>query len=479
MIISPNKVILMKFYQDDKITIEGKNIYHKSAGGFMFYEEPNSHELFVALIRPENETRLFIPKGHLKNNETPHEAAEREICEELTLSLKPTLITELGVDHYSFTLEDVSVRHFKDVFLFVFSLETKEPLKALKSEKIAQALWVKFEEAANELAYDKENLLKARQLFYFYKPTKTLPSSEKTLSITVGIPTFNGQNTIYRTLESVVLSLHATSQSIKKEIIVCLDHCSDDTQEQINLFKERDAGNDIPIKVIENRGHNGKPTAMNTIFEQSNSDLLYFVDDDIVLDRNCVNELIRSFIREPSMKCFFSRWIRSTGKKEDLYKRLWREILGVKFDVQPFEKPSEYLLGGSILLKRADYVYFPWYIANEDQFLQYIFWPKTRKINSSFVYFNSVNSLSDYYRRFIRIMGSSIQLRNEFSKERIRYCSSELHRKIDYKKVLDLPFCQLLPFISYRLVRAIISVYVSIRLSINKKYVWRRVKQNV
>jgi len=131
-----------------------------------------------------------------------------------------------------------------------------------------------------------------------------------------------------------------------------------------------------------------------------------------------------------------------------------------------------------VLLPRENYVYLPSNIANEDQFIQYIYWPNTNKINDSFLYFNSVNSLSDYYRRFIRIIGSSLQMSKEFSKDRIQHCSKELKREVDFKKLLTLPMNQFTLYILYQIVRNITSKIVYLRLFINKNYVWRRIKQN-
>jgi ADP-ribose pyrophosphatase YjhB (NUDIX family) len=156
----------MESINDDQIIVRGKGLYHKSAGGFVFFEEQSSGRLFVALIKLENEKGLFIPKGHLKINEDPRTAALREISEELTLQKPPTFISELGIDHYSFIGSDGVTKNFKEVSLFVFSLDAKEMIEAPKSEMIKESLWVEFNEAYEKLTYDKENLIKARDLFY-------------------------------------------------------------------------------------------------------------------------------------------------------------------------------------------------------------------------------------------------------------------------------------------------------------------------
>lgn len=150
---------------DDQVVTKGSDHYHKSAGGFVFFDDKSKNKLFVALIKPVNEEGLFVPKGHLKAGEDTLTAALREICEELSLKKQPTLVGEVGVSKYLYMSDDGVTRNFKEVSLFVFGLDTKESIKGSKSEMVDQALWVEFEDACNKLAYDRENLIKARQIF--------------------------------------------------------------------------------------------------------------------------------------------------------------------------------------------------------------------------------------------------------------------------------------------------------------------------
>ncbi|MCL5782202.1 MAG: glycosyltransferase [Patescibacteria group bacterium] len=466
----------MQFNQADQIKVTAEGVYHKSAGGFVFYEEEKTHRLFVALIKPKGKDGFFIPKGHIKNGETPKDAATREIREEFVLDKTPEFISEIGVEKYSFTLDNSDTIHFKEVTIFVFRLMTKEILKVPKDENIEQSQWLEFYNALGQMPYDKENLLRARQIYYFKKPIIKHTGNNNPSSISVCIPTFNGAGTIEKTLESVLLSLETISIPLKKEIIVCLDHCTDNTAELVTSFIQKYINNGIQIKAIKNVYKRGKSAAMNTMFEYTNSDLLHFVDDDVILDSNCASRLIEALSINKT-RCVFSKWVRSKRYEKNPYKRFWSAILGIKFDAQPYRKPSEYLLGGSVLLLRENYVYLSSDIANEDQFLQYVYWPDTKKINDSFLYFNSVNSILDYYRRFIRIMGSSLQMNKEFSKDRIQFCSRELKRRVDIKKVLNFPTNQLMLFSLYKIVRSITHMIVSIRLFINKDYAWRRIKQ--
>jgi len=467
----------MKFSESDQIEFLGDKIVHQSAGGFVFYEALDSHVLYVALLQ-KSDGKFYIPKGHILKNEKPESAALREVKEELALDKDPKIVVKIGIDNYTFTLRDEKRTHHKNVHLYVFSVAQKENIKPLKSEDFINAEWLKFDEALEKIAFDKENLLKARRYFYFYKPNKTLDTLKDIQSISVGVPTHNGSKTIYQTLISIIASLGFLPSYIKKEIIICTDHCNDDTQLVVKKFISDRKQEEISFKLLNNSGVKGKSTVLNKIFQNSKSDLLCFIDDDVILKKDCILNLVNYLVNQKELRYAFAKWERKSLDSRNPWKKFWHWVLGVKFDIQPYDKPSEIMRGACVMFQKENFVYLPNNLLNEDQFLQYIYWPRTKEVENAIVYFNSVSSITDYYKRFIRIMAGSKQLEKEFTEERIKECNKNLYRKIDYKRILRLPLKQKLPFLFYRFLRFFINKIVKIRLSITKNYEWPRIKQN-
>ncbi|MEK7498196.1 MAG: NUDIX domain-containing protein, partial [Patescibacteria group bacterium] len=66
----------------DRIFVEGNVVKHESAGGFLFFNDQKDG-LMVAIIKKIDDT-FYMPKGHIKEGETPEQAATREIMEELS-----------------------------------------------------------------------------------------------------------------------------------------------------------------------------------------------------------------------------------------------------------------------------------------------------------------------------------------------------------------------------------------------------------
>jgi len=255
----------MEFSESDQIEYTKNKVVHKSAGGFVFYESPDDHILYVALLQ-KPDGKFFIPKGHLLKNETPEDAAVREVKEELMLEKNPKVVTKIGIDSYTFTLHGDDKIHYKDVHLYVFDMEQKAIIKPLEKEDFVNAEWVKFNDALEKLAFDKNNLLKARQHFYFYRPVRTFKSMEDIKSVSVGIPSYDGAKTIYQTLLSVAESLDSLPKFIFKEIIICCDHCTDNTDKIVKNFIFKEDPENIKIKLIYNDGLKGKSITLNKIF---------------------------------------------------------------------------------------------------------------------------------------------------------------------------------------------------------------------
>ena len=166
----------MKFDKNDQIEYLSNNIKHESAGGFVFFEDPMTHELFVALLR-KTDGYYVIPKGHLQKGEAPKTAAIREINEELLLKDYIEAVSFLGIDNYTFTLDDSGTIHNKNVHLYVFRVDKKANIKPLENEGFEAAEWLPFETAIEKISFDKENLLKAKQSFYRDKSVKITQDS--------------------------------------------------------------------------------------------------------------------------------------------------------------------------------------------------------------------------------------------------------------------------------------------------------------
>lgn len=147
----------------DKIEYRDGVVWHESAGGFVFSGKQDG--LYLALIR-KTDGLLYLPKGHLHLDETPEQAALREIREELALEELPECLGKIGTSRHSFTKTGDDRPQSKLVHLFVYRLPYRVELKAEPKPSVAGVEWVRYENAIMTLAREQEHLPTARKLYF-------------------------------------------------------------------------------------------------------------------------------------------------------------------------------------------------------------------------------------------------------------------------------------------------------------------------
>jgi len=112
------------------------------------------------------------------------------------------------------------------------------------------------------------------------------PSTEKKPLVSIVIPTYNRREVLLRLLKSLLIS---TYKNI--EIIVVDDASNDGTFEALQTkFK----GNKI-IKLIRNKRNLFAAGSRNEGIKYTKGKYIFFIDDDNVVDRNTISELIKVF----------------------------------------------------------------------------------------------------------------------------------------------------------------------------------------
>lgn len=150
------------FSSDDQISFHNDTVHHISAGGFLFCKKDN--QLFVALIK-DQDGKVVIPKGHLKQNEEPLAAAIREIKEELGIAEELKSVGFVEKVSYQFSMPADSRKHQKELFIYALELDSLIELHPLTIEGIAEALWLPIDQATQKLDFYQESLAKAITLF--------------------------------------------------------------------------------------------------------------------------------------------------------------------------------------------------------------------------------------------------------------------------------------------------------------------------
>ncbi|MEK7143571.1 MAG: NUDIX domain-containing protein [Patescibacteria group bacterium] len=143
--------------------------HHISSGGFIFYKDKKTGELYTLLIK-NKKNEYWIPKGHVEENEDQVAAAFREIEEEV--GLNKNQLKYIGLCHlykFSFT-DDNGNPNTKEIYMNVFEAFELYGLKMEQGETdIRGGEWFEYQKALEIIiSFSKNELIKAKAIFENY-----------------------------------------------------------------------------------------------------------------------------------------------------------------------------------------------------------------------------------------------------------------------------------------------------------------------
>lgn len=102
--------------------------------------------------------------------------------------------------------------------------------------------------------------------------------------ITAGIPTYNEEEVIGKTIKSVLAQIDK-----KDEVIVVASGCTDNTVPEIKKVMKEDKR----VRLITEEERKGKSSALNLIIKNAKSDIIVQTDGDVELAENAVRKIVK------------------------------------------------------------------------------------------------------------------------------------------------------------------------------------------
>lgn len=121
-----------------------------SAGGVVVYTGRQGWRMLIMKDKSGNWT---FPKGRIEPGETPQEAAEREIAEEVGVKKLEMVAPLTPVSYWYFREGNIK----KTVQYFVFRSKLIQKLDVQTEEGISEARWVSFDDASKMIGYPDTN----------------------------------------------------------------------------------------------------------------------------------------------------------------------------------------------------------------------------------------------------------------------------------------------------------------------------------
>lgn len=149
----------------DKDRIETNYIgHHVSAGGFIFYADKATGEIFTLLIT-NKKNELWLCKGHIEKDESHLEAAIREFDEEM--GVKKDMLQHIDfLTKLSYSFNEWGGENTKEVYVHVFESNDKYDLSGnIGVEDITKIEWYTVEDALKKITFNQEELKNALSVF--------------------------------------------------------------------------------------------------------------------------------------------------------------------------------------------------------------------------------------------------------------------------------------------------------------------------
>ena len=215
------------------------------------------------------------------------------------------------------------------------------------------------------------------------------------MKVSIIIPVYNVAPYIKRCLLSVAEQTYSNIECI------LVDDCGNDNSIQIAQKFIRGYNGGIVFKVIHHKENKGVATARNTGIKDSTGDLLFFLDSDDTITKDCIEKLILLYTKYPDIDLAQGNALSEKGgiskfgchydikehitDKEELYKHLLSLLTTV---------PWNRLVRRSIIIEHS--IFFPDGKVYEDMFWVYFI---TKHIKSAafttdgtYVYYTNENS---------------------------------------------------------------------------------------
>lgn len=218
-----------------------------------------------------------------------------------------------------------------------------------------------------------------------------------------------------------------------------------------------------------------KASAINT-FRSMEADYIGYVDDDVIFEKNAIyNEIVLLNSSENIWGVFVDSFPLPCKNDASWSEKIIYNSLTLRTRFGLLAKRYNLLIGRCVLIRKKKFPKIPEHIINEDQFLDYVLYPHVCKINNSIVYYEGVYSIRENFRRDLRITAGRRQLKKELPLSVTRRVDGGRSKSINYRKLFNLPFYNLLLFIVYKITYRLSKILVGFFLIANSdKILWKR-----
>jgi glycosyltransferase involved in cell wall biosynthesis len=254
---------------------------------------------------------------------------------------------------------------------------------------------------------------------------KSTDCQKNKLNITIGIPSYCGSRTLARTVSNVALSLRRIDCR-GREIIICVNG-GDEKTNRVAFALEKQESDLIRVLTLNEAN---KSNAMNEIFIYSTGDVLFFIDDDVWLDKDCLDNLYHGLVESNTLQFVWANLKLLGIRDPNPFRNFVYLVLNLRYREDIYKIHWDYAHGSCMGMYRLNYPGLPEGLINDDQYLHIHFWGKAQQIEEAKCGVFGVSSIGQYLARQFRLKTGHIQMSSFYSPDRLNLYNELLNRKL-------------------------------------------------
>jgi len=242
-----------------------------------------------------------------------------------------------------------------------------------------------------------------------------IPRGKKTVTVSVGIPAYNEEKNISQLLCAILKQ--PTNGFVLKEIIVNASGSNDNTEAKVKAIANKDSR----VKLVSTGMRSGKASALNDIIKCIKSDLVLFFDADVVLEENCILNLITPLLQNQNVGvCSGNIMPLKDSKQKDFFDfvSLFIRELHHELCVYLVNKGLTPKVNGTFFAFRRSIVNsFPRVVVSDDE---YVSWQaqkmgyKVAYVPNALVFTRDPHSFRDFIKWQKRILAGQFYMKRQF-----------------------------------------------------------------
>lgn len=223
------------------------------------------------------------------------------------------------------------------------------------------------------------------------------------MKISIGICVKNEENVVIQALNSIIESASVLDVKYQWSLYICLNGTTDKSETLIKIWAERNKHIDLQLIFLTKANLVESQRIIFSLAEKNGVELFSFFDADIVVEKQCLPEMIKMIEDDQSARVVYASSLPLYRDKNTILEKVLNQ-----YDISPtIFSPRKHLHGRAFIAKTWNIPKTDPPLLIDDIYLSFYFLSKygyrsIKRADNSVIYFRQIRTFKDFYRVFRR-----------------------------------------------------------------------------